>query len=135
MNILDNHSNKIIKNFLGVENIKFDMDDFERDIYEETHIKRGGTYRKETKSNTSFPRIISCIFTKDGVRMGIKLKTEDFIVKRKYEYFTDDVVDMGDGLIYMENKKTPLLLPYIFIGDTHKLDIGKFVSHIKSKLN
>jgi hypothetical protein len=137
--LLENNTNRLLADFLEVENISFKEDFCEdRDIYFGRHIKRSEYYRKEDKISYTFPKYINCLFTKKGNRFGIKLKTKDFIVSEDYQYEKMDTVDSGDGMIRTEKtflgKSKELLLPYLFIGNRYKIDTNKVVRHLKEIL-
>ena len=134
----DSYYNKILEDALGIESLRFDDSDMERDEYKGTHIKRGGTYRKESVNTYTFPKHIACTFTQNGQRKGIKFPTNDFVVAKDYEYSHDNVVDVGDGMIQMSysffGKKKPLLLPYTFIGTKYELDKNRIANYLKDKI-
>jgi len=138
--LLENNINKLLEEFLLVENLSFSEDIWEaQDTYFGKHIKRSEYYRKESKIPYRFPKHISVLFTKNGEKIGIKIKTKDFIVSDDYKYEKMDTVDMGDDMIRMEKsifgKEKPLLLPYLFFGNKYRLDTSKFAKCLKQKIN
>lgn len=133
-NTITSGFNKVIENYLGVDDISFQESIYERCEYVGTQIKRSYGFRKEDELTANFPKYITCLFSRNGKRHGIKVKTENFINEKKEKFTHLDTVDIGDDMIFYDGNK-PVLLPYTFIINTHEMNTARFVKYLYEKIN